>query len=377
MLQQVPDVLAELWKRRVVQFGALYLATAWVLLQVVLAVTDTLHLPDWVGQVALLFLALGFPLVLILAWARETVPPAPGEATAERAAKVAPSSQTTRYCTAADGVRIAYASLGKGPPIVKAANWITHLDYDCDYSDMWQIYAALARDHRLVRYDQRGSGLSDWDAEDISFEAFVRDLETVVEAAKLDKFLLFGISQGAPVSIAYAVRHPERVAAMILLGGYPAGSYPLQDAEHIKLADTATSMMRIGWGQDNPAFRQFFTSTFYPHADSETAARFNEMQRRSASPENAARIFQANNSLDVRRLLPRVSVPTLILHARGDQLVPFESGRALARGIPGARIVSLDSDCHLLMRGDPAWPRAEAEIRAFLDEHWPGTGRAA
>lgn len=172
--------------------------------------------------------------------------------------------QEIRFCTASDGVRIAYASVGQGPPLVKAANWLNHLEYDWE-SPVWRhVFHELARDHRLVRYDERGNGLSDWDVEDISFDAFVRDLETVVDAAGLERFPLLGISQGCSVSIAYAVRHPERVSHLVLYGGYARGRYKRGDPDNLEQGEALITLMRQGWGQENPAFRQIFTSLFIP-----------------------------------------------------------------------------------------------------------------
>ena len=221
--------------------------------------------------------------------------------------------QEVHFCTASDGVRIAYASAGQGAPLVKAANWLNHLEYDW-HSPIWShLLHALAAECRLIRYDERGNGLSDWDVDDISFEAFVRDLETVVDAAGLERFSLFGISQGAAVSIAYAVRHPERVERLILYGGFARGRCQAQSrAARRRCLET---LIRQGWGSENPAFRQFFTSLFVPDGNPEQMQWFNDLQRITTSPENAVRIMQATGQVDVSDLLPQVRVPTLVLHA--------------------------------------------------------------
>lgn len=270
--------------------------------------------------------------------------------------------QEVHFCTASDGVRIAYASAGQGVPLVKAANWLNHLEYDW-HSPIWShLLHALAAECQLIRYDERGNGLSDWDVDDISFEAFVRDLETVVDAAGLERFSLFGISQGAAVSIAYAVRHPERVERLILYGGFARG----RTRRNPEQAETLQALIRQGWGSENPAFRQFFTSLFVPDGNPEQMQWFNDLQRITTSPDNAVRIMQATGQVDISDLLPRVRVPTLVLHAQNDAAVPFDEGRRLAAGIPGARFVTLESRNHLIVEKEPAWTRLLEEIAAFL-----------
>jgi DNA-binding winged helix-turn-helix (wHTH) protein/pimeloyl-ACP methyl ester carboxylesterase len=270
--------------------------------------------------------------------------------------------QEVHFCTAADGVRIAYALAGQGQPLVKAANWLNHLEYDWQ-SPIWShLLHALAAEHQFIRYDERGNGLSDWDVEDISFDAFVQDLESVVEAAGLKRFSLLGISQGSAVSIAYAVRHPERVSHLILYGGFARGRRK-RDPEQ---ADTLTALIRQGWGRENPAFRQFFSSLFVPDGSPEQWQWFNDLQRITTSPENAVRIMQATGDVDVSDLLPQVRVPTLVLHCRNDGAVTFDEGRRLAAGIPGARFVALESRNHVVLENEPAWSRLLEEISAFL-----------
>ncbi len=273
--------------------------------------------------------------------------------------------QEIRFCVASDGARIAYATVGTGPVILKAANWLNHLEYDWG-SPVWRhVFRELARDHTLVRYDERGNGLSDWDVEDLSFDAFVRDLETVADAAGHDRFALFGISQGASVSIAYAVAHPDRVSHLILLGGYALGRGK-RSPEDAEQAEAMRTLMRLGWGQDNDQFRQLFTSSMIPGATREQMKWFNDLQRMTASAETAVRLRSAFDTIDVTDLLGQVGVPTLVIHARGDAAVPFEQGRMLARGIPGARFCALESQNHLLLEGEPAWPRFLFEVRRFL-----------
>ncbi|HVG50890.1 MAG TPA: alpha/beta fold hydrolase [Xanthobacteraceae bacterium] len=274
--------------------------------------------------------------------------------------------QDIRFCTASDGVRIAYAEVGSGPPLVKAANWLNHLEYDWE-SPIWRgLLRELATGNRLIRHDQRGNGLSDWEVEDMSFEAMVQDLESVVDAAGVKKFPLLGISQGCAISIAYAVRHPERVSGLVLYGGFARGrrkrGSPMANAE----ADALVTLIRVGWGQENPAFRQIFTSQFIPDGTAEQVQWFNNLQRVTASPENAIRIMETMANIDVTDLLPRISVPTLVLHCRHDARAAFEEGRLMAAGIPGAHFVALEGKNHLILETEPAWARFLDEVRAFL-----------
>lgn len=277
-------------------------------------------------------------------------------------------AQDIRFCQAADGVRIAYASLGLGAPVIKAANWLNHLEYDWE-SPVWQyLFAALSDGYRFIRYDERGTGLSDWAVDSLSLDSFISDLDAVAQACGEDRFALVGISQGAGVSIAYAVAHPERVSCLILIGGYAQGWRLRGDTEEIARREALIPLVKVGWGQNNPAFRQVFTSMYIPGATTEQAAAFNDLQRRSASPSNAVRLMEAMADIDVRHLLPKVRVPTLVLHSSRDFAIPIACGMDLARAIPDARFVPLDSDNHLILRQDPAWPRFVAEIRSFLAE---------
>lgn len=270
------------------------------------------------------------------------------------------------FCTASDGVRIAYALAGDGPPLVKAANWLNHLEYDWQ-SPIWShLLHAFAREHRLVRYDARGNGLSDWNVEDLSFNAFVSDLENVIEAAGLDKFALLGISQGCAVCVAYAVRHPERVSRLVLYGGFARGRRKRGSQQEIMNSEAIATLMLQGWGQENPAFRQMFTSLFIPGGTAEQMQSFNDLQRITTSPENAVRLRRTVDEIDIVNLLPLVKAPTLVLHCRNDAVQPFDEGRKLAAGIPGARFVALEGHNHLILESDPAWNRLLDEIRNFL-----------
>ena len=275
--------------------------------------------------------------------------------------------QRIGFCTTKDGVRIAYATVGGGPPLVKAANWLNHLELDWDAPIWAPVFRELARDHCFIRYDERGNGLSDWDVADISFPAFVSDLEAVVDAVQVDRFPLIGISQGCAVAIEYAVRNPHRVSHLVLLGGYAAG-WRLGATDHVRAEREAViTLVREGWGRDDPVYRQIFTTTFMPTATPEELAWFNEFQRRTTSPRNAARFLEVFGGIDVRHLLSRVAVPTLVMHARGDHRIPIATGVELAAGIPGAEFVALESDNHCLLGREPASAAFVAHVRQFID----------
>jgi pimeloyl-ACP methyl ester carboxylesterase len=279
---------------------------------------------------------------------------------------VSPVQQIT-FCTAPDGVRLAFSKIGRGPALVKTGNWMTHLEYDLE-SPIWRhLYRELAREHTLIRYDARGNGLSDRTVDNISFDAFVADLESVIDAAQVPRFALLGISQGCALAIVYAVRHPERVSHLILYGGYAVGrgKRARSAAEREEQAAMMT-LLRLGWGKEDPAFRQLFTSQFIPGGTKEQADWFNELQRITVSPETAARMIEATDQLDITGLLPQVSVPTLVLHARDDARVPFEAGRRMAAGVPGARFVTLQGRNHLFLENEPAFGQFLEHVRTFL-----------
>jgi pimeloyl-ACP methyl ester carboxylesterase/DNA-binding CsgD family transcriptional regulator len=286
---------------------------------------------------------------------------------------MSPVRQTIRFRTSPDGTRIACAESGGGPPLIKVANWLSHLEFEWD-SPVWRHWLSeLSRRYRLIRYDQRGCGLSDWGAP-VSFDAMLQDLEMVVDATGLARFPLLCISQGAALGIAYAVKHPERVSHLLIHGGYARGRTrrASNDAER-EIAQMMLKMVELGWGQSNPAFRQVFTSRFIPGASLEQQRWFNELQRTSTSPANALRVLEVVGRIDVTDMLPKVACPTLVLHAVNDAAVPFEEGRMIASLVPGARFVSLDSQNHLLLESEPAWRRFLEEAEAFL----PGTVTAS
>jgi len=287
--------------------------------------------------------------------------------TASSQSPAARPRQEIRYCTTSDGVRLAYATTGSGPPLVKASNWLTHLDFEWE-SPIWRHwYAALSRHHRLVRYDERGNGMSQRDVDDVSFDTWVRDLEAVVDAAGLDRFPLLGISRGGSIAIAYAVKHPERVTQLVLHGAFAVGLKHIGTPEQIEGRRALASLVRLGWGLNNPAFCKTFTCRYIPEATPEHEEWFDQLQRVSTSPENAARLMERADNIDIRSLLKQVRTPTLVIHCDRDQAVPVEGGRMLAAAIPGARYVSLPSANHLVLEEEPAWPLFLDEIGLFLN----------
>ncbi|HYX45927.1 MAG TPA: alpha/beta fold hydrolase [Sphingomicrobium sp.] len=277
-------------------------------------------------------------------------------------------AQEVRYCTATDGTKLAWSAIGEGPWLVKTANWLNHLEFDFE-SPIWRGWIReLSAHNRLIRYDERGNGLSDWDAADLSLNAFVDDLATVVDAAGVEQFDLLGLSQGAAAAVAYSLKYPERVRRIVLLGGYAAGWRARGDNEEISRREAMLTLTELGWGKDNPAYRQLFTSFYVPGANAEQMNWFNELQRRSTSPEIAVKLMRVLSTIDVRALLPQVRHPTLVLHARGDQAIPFAAGETLANGIPGAKFVPLDSYNHILLENEPAFLTFIEETRKFLGE---------
>jgi pimeloyl-ACP methyl ester carboxylesterase/DNA-binding CsgD family transcriptional regulator len=279
--------------------------------------------------------------------------------------------QEIHFAKAKDGVSIAYSVTGKGPTMVKAANWLSHIEYDWD-SPVWQHwFTDLSKHNSLVRYDERGCGLSDREVSDLTFERWVDDLETVVDTLGLDRFPLLGISQGGAVAIAYAVRHPERVSHLILYGAYGRGRL-VRDTSASALEEAATmkNLIKLGWGREHDAFRQVFSCQFMPGGTLEQLQAFSELERVSCSPENAVRFLDEFNRIDVMNLASQVKCPTLVMHARGDLRVSFDEGRLLAAKIPGARFVPLDSNNHVLL-SEPMWDVFMAKITPFLAEKPP------
>jgi len=284
--------------------------------------------------------------------------------------------QQFRFARSRDGVRLAWAVSGSGPPLIKVATWLSHLEHDVE-SPVWgHLVRELSRSGTYVRYDERGCGLSDWNVHDLSFHSWVADLESVADAAGYDRFALLGISQGASIAIDYAVRHPERVTHLVIHGGYARGRLVRSNTpEQREEAEMMTRLAALGWGKADPSFRQFFTSQFIPGGTPEQHRWFNQMERISTAPLTAARFMREFNAIDVMALLPEVRCPTLVLHSRHDVRVPFDEGRLLASAIPGARFVSIESSNHLLLEGEPGWRHWLEAVRAFLPA--AGAGRSA
>ena len=276
-------------------------------------------------------------------------------------------SQEIRYCRSEDGVQIAYATSGAGPPLVKAANWLTNLDLEWE-SPIWSHWIdALSARHRLVRYDERGCGLSDWGVDAFDLETWVEDLELVVDTAGLERFPLLGLSQGGAVAIAYAVRHPERVTRLVLVGAYARGR--LARAKTAEERDDAALDLQIGrvaWRRDDPAFRQVFAAQFFPGEGRETWDAFNALQRATTSTENVVRFLDTFANIDVADLATQVQCPTLVLHARDDRRVPTAQARELARLVPNSSLRLLDSANHILTAEEPAWPALLEELERFV-----------
>jgi pimeloyl-ACP methyl ester carboxylesterase/DNA-binding winged helix-turn-helix (wHTH) protein len=295
-----------------------------------------------------------------------SAPPVPLARSGMRQAASSPR-QEIRFCTTQDAVRIAYARVGSGYPLVKAANWLNHLDYEWE-SPLWQHWInELTQHHTFIRHDERGNGLSDWEVADISFEAWVHDLEAVVEASGVERFALFGLSQGGAVAIDYTARHPERVSHLILCGAYSRGFNHRGHPESLAARHALETLVRLDWGKSNPAFSAMFTGLYISeNASLEHQRWLNDLQRVSTTSENAARIMEACDRINVRHLLPTLSVPTLVFHCDRDRAVPPEEGRIMAAEIPNAKFVPLSSPNHLLLAEEPAWQVFLEELGRFL-----------
>jgi pimeloyl-ACP methyl ester carboxylesterase/DNA-binding winged helix-turn-helix (wHTH) protein len=300
----------------------------------------------------------------------EAAPPVP--VASSQPTSIAPR-QTIQFCVAPDGVRLAYASAGSGYPLVKAANWLNHLGYEWN-SPLWKHWIGeLTQHHRLIRYDERGNGLSQWDVKDMSLELWLQDLEAIVEAAGVERFALLGISQGGAVAVSYAVRHPERVSHLILLGAYSRGWNTRGTKEQLDARHALETLVRLDWGKNNPDFKSMFTNLYIPYNSTPEQQRwFNDLQQISTTPENACRIMMVTDPINVRPLLPQVSVPTIVFHGDRDRVVPAEEGRILAAEIPGARFVPLSTGNHILLAEEPAWQVFVEEMGAFLGWQRPG-----
>ena len=280
-----------------------------------------------------------------------------------------PERQVIRYLTTSDNVRIAWAEAGAGPPLVKAANWLTHLEFEWESPVFRHWVHFFAHHFHFVRYDERGCGMTDWDAANLSLDRWTEDLEAVIEASKIEgPVTLLGMSQGGSTCINYAARHPERVSKLILYGAYARGVWRRGDEEAAREYRAIIELVRAGWARDNPAFRQVFTSRFLPGGTEEQLRWYTELAKKTTSANIAAPILETRGSIDVSDLLERVDIPTLILHSRNDAVVPFAEGKYLASRIPNAQFVELDSRNHVLIEEEPAWQR-------FCDAVLDFTGR--
>jgi pimeloyl-ACP methyl ester carboxylesterase/DNA-binding CsgD family transcriptional regulator len=277
--------------------------------------------------------------------------------------------QKIQFCTAVDGTRIAVASSGSGFPLVRAAHWFSHVELDAKSKVYAHWLQEISRNHTYVRYDERGCGLSDRHPSSISFEAWVSDLETVVDALGLERFALLGTSQGGSVAIAYAARHPERVSHLVLLGAYARGRLHRElISKHREEASALVDIVRVGWSRSSPAFRQVYTSMLIPDGTREQHEALNELARLSTSPEISVSIRKILYQIDVMASARSLSVPTLVLHAREDGFVDFDQGIHLATLIPTSQFTPLESRNHVLLSNEPAWPHFLAELRRFIGQ---------
>ena len=274
--------------------------------------------------------------------------------------------QEVRFFTTSDSVRMAYTVGGNGPVLVRTINWLNHLDFEWKSPFLRHWLSEIMRHNTLVRYDQRGSGLSDWNVDDFSFERTVQDFEELVDAAGLERFAILGGCQGAAVGAAYAARHPERVTRLILYGAF-ANGWPSPGVGHMDQINALLTLIRVGWGRDNPAFRQLWTTLFRPDADSVEMDWHNELQRISSTPDNAARMLSEFPRMRILDLLPKICCPALVLHSRGDAAVPVQEGRLIAARIRGARFVELPSRSHMVGPGDPAWDVFVEQFSSFME----------
>ena len=276
--------------------------------------------------------------------------------------------QRIRYVVTPDGVKLAWADVGTGRPLVKASNWLTHLEHDLE-SPVWRHWIRFLAGHsRFIRYDERGCGMTDWDVPDLAgFSGWVEDIEAVVDAAAIaEPFAMLGISQGAPMCAAYAARHPERVSALVLYGGYARGWAVRGEPDAARIYSAIIDIMRVGWGRGNTAFREVFTSRFIPGGSRAQLDWFNEVCRKTTTGANASDMLLSRAHLDVSSILDQVRAPTLVLHARDDQVTPIAEGRYLASRIAGAEFVELESRNHVLLEEEPAWQRFCGAVSEFL-----------
>jgi pimeloyl-ACP methyl ester carboxylesterase/DNA-binding CsgD family transcriptional regulator len=275
--------------------------------------------------------------------------------------------QTIRIMNSFDGTKIAYAVSGSGPPLIEVAHFLSHLELEWKSPVYRHLLNELMRNHRLIRYDERGTGMSDWDVDDHSFEAWVRDLECLVDITKSKRFPLFGKSQAGTVAIAYAARHPEKVSHLILLGTYAVGSarQKLSQQQREEL-EAEAAMIKVGWDRINPAYRHYVATNEFPQGPIELVQEMEKLIQASSTADNIVKMVHTMQHVDVSELAKQIRVPTLIFHAIDDQICPFEQGRLLASLIPNAQFVALDTMNHLLVEGEPAWHKFQHHLRRFL-----------
>lgn len=351
------DLLAGVWGGRVVSDSAIAARIS----AVRHAVSDSGEQQRWIRTVP----RKGFRFVGAVREEADSGTLSSPEVAARRVPEQISQGQEITFCRSRDGVNLAVASVGQGMPLVRAGHWMTHVEYEWQNPLRRPLLQFLAERFRLVRYDCRCNGLSDWDAADVSFEALRDDLKTVVDSLDLRSYALLGVSQGAAISIAHAVRHPERVSKMVLHGGYALGwrKRGVQKGFDLK---TFLTLMREGWGDEHSAFLKMLSTVYLPSASPEQLRWLAELQRMASSAENTLRLRSAVDEIDIVDLLPKVSIPTLVLHSRYDNLVPFEEGRRIATLIPNARFVALESENHVPQSSEPAWTKFIGEIEAFL-----------
>lgn len=345
------DLIAEIWHGRVVSDSAISARIS----AARAAINDGGKRQDWIRTVARRGFRFVGPVEPV-----QTTRPAPATPPPP-----ATPHQRVAFCRSRDGTRIAYATSGTGYPMVKAGHWLTHLEHDW-HSPLWRpLLCQLGQRFSLMRYDQRGNGLSDWSVTDFSLERFVEDLEAAVDAAGLGRFVLYGTSQGVPIALAYASRHPDRLSHLVLHGGFVKGRLVRSGADREQGLALLT-LIRHGWGKANSPFIKAFATLFIPEGSREQIESLAELQRLTTSADNAAALRWAIDHFDVTDLLAEIAVPTLVIHANDDGVQPLEQGRELAAQIPGAEFLLLESRNHVIVPEEPAWPVLFDGIERFI-----------
>lgn len=275
-------------------------------------------------------------------------------------------TQTVRYTSSVDDTQIAYAISGTGPPLMRAGHFLTHLEKDARNSVFRSSIEMFSAHHKLIRYDQRGTGLSQTDVEELSIEAYANDLLAVADAVGLDRFPIFATSQGVPIAIHFAATHPSRVSRLVLCGGFAQGRMVRDDNYSREEAEVLMTLVRMGWGKPDSAFMSAFISIFCPDASRAERASLVESQLASATAEMAARVRMTIDKFNVVDLLGQVQAPTLVIHASGDALHPVSQGRLLASKIPAAEFRLVESNNHIFLKSTPAWDEIMSAALEFL-----------